>query len=202
METVKDNKIGKGIFAIMDKPKIVTEIEQDVAKRLDIKQLKVTRYISRFENEQFLACLTPKLKKDKPGRVYGLTDKGIRYKKQLCKKEGVKFIYRAPIHMNWYNYGWCSTGAQKKAIIRAMTEKPQTQREIRTALGGFYRTRNYRKGKSAAILIARGNLNDILQKMLQRRIVELITIERKRKNPINRYKLTDKGLKIKEIILS
>jgi predicted transcriptional regulator len=197
---IKNNRILKAIIFTLDKPSIISVISRDVARRLDIKNsFKITKHINVLEKIRIIKCLTPEIHKNKPGRVYGLTSKGINIKKKLCRETGCPFIYNE-FKANWNNYGWSLTGTQKQAIIKAMTNQPKTQHEIRILLREFYRTRNNKKGKSAAILIARGNLNDILQKIIKRGIAEKFRFPRKRKMPTSKYCLTKKGLEIKELI--
>lgn len=199
MTILREHRFTKRILAIMDKPKTVTEIGQDTAKRLDIKQVKITDYIVRLENEGFLVSLTPQRRRNKPGRVYGLTEEGIRYKKQICKKEGVKLIYKGVSHVNWYDYGWCAIGSQKKAIMLALDIKPCRQKELLKKIREHYTNRNKNAG------VTRQNLNDILKQMAKKGIAiaeEIwITKIKKRERPVRKYRLSRKGLKIKEQML-
>lgn len=195
------DRFKKAIISVIDKPTIISEIERNVAKRLDLKyERKINNYVEDLGKAGTIQCLTPELKKSKPGRVYSLSKIGVRIKKKICKKEKLSFVYNEIDDVNWENYGWCLTGTQKKSLITALDQKPLRQFEIRRKIKEFYRNRVNNRG------ISRQNLNDILKQMTSRGITikeeTWITKIKKRTRPVRKYKLSEEGLKIKEQVLA
>jgi len=194
------NPTRKSIIAILNKPKLISEIAKDVSKRLDLKKVKISSYIKELENFNIIRCLTPKLGRGKPGNVFGLTRKGIKIASMIYSQINENFCYRKPKGMDWENYGWCLTGTQKKTVLASLEQKPFRQKEIVKKTREFYADRNKNKG------ITRQNLHDILQKMLEKYIVEKeekwIVKIKKREKPETRYRLSEKGLRIRTQFLS
>jgi len=190
-----ENPKKKSIVAVLNKPKLISEIASDVAKRLDLKQKPaISGYIKELENCNILKCLTPKLGRGKPGNVFGLTRKGIEIASKIYSQINEKFCYKKPKGIDWQNYGWCLTGTQKKAVLVSLEQKPLRQHEIRRKIKELYKDRNSNKG------ISRQNLNDILKQMIEKGFAKkeetwIIKIKRRMK-PIRRYHLNKEGLRI------
>ena len=189
------NPTRKSIIAILNKPKLISEIARDVAKRLDLKKTKISSYIKELKNFNIIRRLTPKLKIGKPGNVFGLTRKGMKIASMIYGQINEKFCYKKPKGINWQNYGWCLTGTQKRAVIISLDKESLRQKEIVKKTKEFYKNRNKNKG------ITRQNLHDILQKMLEKDIVEKgekwIVKIKKREKPEIRYRLSEEGLRIR-----
>ncbi len=125
-----------------------------------------------------------------------MTDKGRKIKKKICLEDGIPFSYNEPENIDWHAYGWCLTGTQKKVVLLAMDNTPSRQVEIKNKVREKYRNLNDNPG------ITFQNLNDILQLMLKRKIasMEEKTIKKHKKKQ-KYYKLTTKGLRIRELLL-
>jgi len=125
---IYESRIRKAIVLTLNKPTILSEIAGSIVKILELqKSLKITRHIKILTDSGILKVLTPKLKNNKPGKVYGLTDKGKRIKKKICLQDGIPFIYNEPENIDWHAYGWCLTGTQKKSIILALGRTPYSR---------------------------------------------------------------------------
>ena len=202
LKLILKNQKTKYILLCLDKPKTISEITRCVSEKLNLtKNKKLSFQIKKLQKLNLVKILSFPNEKTHQGKILGLTKKGIEIATKIAKEEGENFEYKKLRNINWEDYAWCLAGTQKKAILKALKHIPQRQKEIREELAKFYRTRNFLKGKSVAIQITRGNLNDILQKMVKRGIVEIVTEPRKRKTPLKKYKLTEKGEKIKAQIL-
>ena len=196
------NPIRKSIIAVLNKPKLISEIAIDVAKRLDLKKKPaISSYIKDMENLNIIKCLTPKLSRTKPGNVFGLTRKGIEIASEIYAQINEKFSYRKSKGINWQDYGWCLTGTQKKAVLVSLEQNPLRQLEIREIIShqSYANRNNKRKGMTWQ------NLTDILKQMLEKDLVIkeetwIIKIKRRMK-PIRRYGLSEKGLRIKKQVL-
>ncbi|MEM4368439.1 MAG: hypothetical protein QXO21_05475 [Candidatus Anstonellales archaeon] len=195
-DKVYNNKTKRTILITLAKPKTISQIAEDITKQLNLEKIpKITNHIKEMEKLSILKILTPKLKKTKQGRVYGLTDKGKKIKKFLCIKEKIPFIYCEPEKFDWYTYGWCLTGSQKKAVICALNEQPLRQKDLKNKIKEKYKNRNNSVGMSFQ------NINDLLQLMLKRNILAVEEEKiRRSKNKRKKYKLTIKGLKIKKLM--
>lgn len=194
---VCENPTRKSIMAVLNKPKLISEIANDVAKRLDLKRKPaIGNYIKELENFNILKCLTPKLDRDKPGNVFGLTRKGMGIVSEIYSQINAKFCYKKSKGIDWQNYGWCLTGTQKRVALISLDKKPIRQKEIVKKTKEFYTDRNKNEG------ITRQNLYDILQKMLEKDIVKKeekwIVKIKKREKPETKYRLSEEGLKIKK----
>jgi len=196
-----ENPTRQSIIAILSKPKLISEIANDVSKRLDLKKRQaISSYIRELKNLGIIKCLTPGLSRSKPGNIFGLTNKGIKIASKIYSQIKRNFSYTEPRSINWLDYGWCLTGTQKKILILSLDNKPARQLEILEKIKQSYTNRNNEKGMS------RENLNDILQQMVKRRIAvkeEIWVIKiKKRVRPIRRYRLSEGGLKIKQQVLA
>jgi len=126
-----ESRLKQAVIVVLDRPAVVSEIIGKITETFHLsKPQKITSHIHDMEKSGILRVLTPKLKKTQQGKVYGLTAKGVRYKKQLAKKAGKKFSYNELSGVNWHNYGWCLIGRQKKAVLLALDRKPLRQVEI------------------------------------------------------------------------
>jgi len=191
------NPTRKSIIAVLNKPKLISEIASDVTKKFDLKQkLAISSYIKLLENFNILKRLTPKLKRGKPGNVYGLTRKGIEIASEIYNQINEKFYYKKLRKINWQHYGWCLTGTQKKTVLASLEQKPLRQKEILEIISRSYATRDNKKGMSWQ------NLTDILAQMIKSGLVikeeTWITKIKKRMKPIRRYGLSYESLRIKE----
>jgi DNA-binding PadR family transcriptional regulator len=197
-----ESRLRPAIITVLDRPAVISEIIGNITKTLNLdKPPKITSHIHELEKTGILKILTPKLKKTQPGKVYGLTTKGVRYKKQISKKNGGKFMYKEVPGVNWYDYGWCAIGRQKKAVMLALDAIPLRQVELFKIIKEKYTNRNKTAG------ITRQNLNDLLKLMLERGIA--VSVEdfkkgkiKRNKKPVIKYRLSGKGLKIKEQLLA
>ena len=66
----------KKIIKIMSKPRIPTEIKEETNLSLN----NVSDVLSEFKKKRIVQCLNPK---EKTGRLYKLTPKGMRIKEML-----------------------------------------------------------------------------------------------------------------------
>jgi DNA-binding PadR family transcriptional regulator len=192
---IYSNRLRKAITSVFDKPLTISEIIRLTTKIFDLnKRPKISNYVKELENENIIKCLTPALKPGKPGRVYGLTEKGLKLRKKICKKDNLPFHYKND-DTNWENYGWCLSGTQKKAVLISLTTQPQRQRDLKEKIREFYKNRNRNTG------ITTQNLNDLLQLMAKKKIVKREDVFlKKRKKPIRKYQLSPKGVKIKNMV--
>lgn len=193
---IYNNRIRKKILVMLEKPTIISEIAENIRKIFELKEApKISAYIEQLEKTGILRCLTPQLKRGKPGRIYDLSEKGIKIKKKICKKDNIPFIYKKYEDIDWKNYGWCLTGKQKTALVRVLDANAVRKPELVKRTKEFYKNKRNIKG------ITIQNIHDILQQMVKRGIVK-IEIEQKKKKQFRKYKLSKKGLKIKEMIIS
>ena len=68
----------KKIIKVLDKPKIPTQVKKETRLSLN----NVSDVLRLFEKKKIARCLNPK---DKTGRLYKLTSKGMRIKEELEK---------------------------------------------------------------------------------------------------------------------
>lgn len=68
----------KKVIGVMDKPKIPTEIKEDSKLSLN----NVSDVLRDFRKKKIAKCVNPK---EKTGRIYKLTSKGMRIKEMLEK---------------------------------------------------------------------------------------------------------------------
>ena len=66
----------KRIIKVMNKPKIPTEIKEETKLSLN----NVSDVLSKFRKKKIVQCLNPK---EKTGRLYQLTPKGMRIRDML-----------------------------------------------------------------------------------------------------------------------
>ena len=66
----------KKIIKVMNKPKIPTQVKEDTQLGLN----NVSDVLRAFEKKKIAKCLNPK---EKTGRLYQLTQKGMRIKEEL-----------------------------------------------------------------------------------------------------------------------
>ncbi len=185
------------------KPKLASEIVCDIAERLTLSvPPKPTPILKELEKREITKRLTPSLPRGRPGTVYGLTAKGRALRAHLCEEHGLSSVYRQLI-INWHCYGWVACGRQKKAIICAMSDEALTPKEILQEIKKRYRPRTQGAG-AEPMGISRQNLNDILQKAIQREIVirEEEHRKRRKRKPLAMYRLSKTGLKIKQLLTS
>ena len=194
LEWIYGERILKAIVVVSDRPMISSEIRKAVMKRLDIEQVKITEHIQKLGNFDILKCLTPKLKRVVIGRVYGLSESGIKLRKQLCKRDNMKFSYRQVPKVSWYKYGWVICGSQKLAVIRAIPCGGARLRDIVEKTNEFYVNRAGKEG------IKKENVEDILRRMLIRKVVRKgyeIRQRGRKKRIVTVYRLTNMGKLIK-----
>ncbi|MGB3479901.1 MAG: hypothetical protein WBB67_12165 [bacterium] len=162
---------------VMSKPKTFTELREQIG-------LKTTSNISSTLNElinlNLIYCITPRVK---VGKLYGLTNKGIRYRKTILGKKGLIYQYTHPSDVNWKLYSWVICGRQRKAILKGLS----------TAMPLKYikeRAQQYNPK------ISRMNCHDILELFVKKGIARKIQY----KNRVN-FVLTKKGKKIRNQLL-
>jgi predicted transcriptional regulator len=138
----------------MSKPKIPAEIREQVGLN---RGNNISSTLKILTNFGLLKCLTPKAR---VGKLYGLTEKGIRQRKWLLKEKGIPHRYVKP-RLNWNLYGWVVCGKQKRAILKAM-KMPMPLKYIKE------------KAQEYNPRISRMNCNDILQLFVKKGIVRKI----------------------------
>ncbi len=196
LESIEKNSIIKAIVFTFDMPRISSHIQERVRKQLGFeKKPVISRHLVFLEKRKIIKTLTLKLRPGSVGRVYGLSNIGIEVRKLLCAKYNIPFEYYCPGNVDWQDYGWAVSGSEKRALFRAMSTEAKRNVEIHELTKQFYTTRKEKvKGMS------RQHVNDLLQEGIKRKIFSVEKEERRRKKTIVRYKLSNKGMKIKEVM--
>jgi predicted transcriptional regulator len=159
----------KAVLEVMSKPKIPSEIREQIGLQ---RKNSISPILKRLMASNLIYYLTPKARL---GKLYGLTKKGIRFRKKLnCG------AYCQPADINWKLYGWVVCGKQRKAILRAMGP-PMPLRYIRA------------KAQRYDPRISRTNANDILRELVRKRL----TLKKKEQIGVF-FELTKKGQRIRE----
>ena len=139
--------------------------------------------LAKLKIKGLLTCLNPGAIKS---RLYGLTEFGIRCRKQLHQVLGLPHKEYNKPDINWHLYGWVNFN-HRSAIIKILTT-PMQPAEIKKVL----------RIRRPNIKISANNVRDIIKLFLARDIVRPVKI-RKRAHP--RYELTDLGTKLRQLLL-
>ena len=158
-------------------------------------------HIQKFVNLKIIKCLTPKLKAKEPGKVYGLTGKGLKIKKIICDKENKDCVYRRLNGIDWHKYGKVILGPQRVALLKALdNERPQRIYELvdRIKEKLNYKThtqkiRNQPQDKAWGMI--RQNVNNTLRWLIEQGLVvdEKFPGRKRKHKPITKYRLTREG---------
>ena len=196
------DRLAAALIIAPDRPGTLLELRIKVATSCGRERLaKLTSQIQELVRAGIMKCLTPELRCGAPGRVYGLSpEKGRRIRKLLCGDRGTAATYSEP-QVDWQDYGWAACGRQKKAIMGVMSDEPLRPKDLLKKLKAQYRPRTQSQlGEPRGI--SRQNLNDILQQAVRRGIViKEEEHRRKRVRQITRYRLSESGRKIKQLLI-
>jgi hypothetical protein len=144
------SKREKAVINTLNKPKTPSEIQRGIGLK---RKNNLSSTIKELLRSKLILCLTPK---NKCGRLYGLTNRGLR----LRKKGGIH-DYAIPKNFNWQLYGWVACGKQRLALLKAM-DRPLPLKHIKE------RAQEYDPR------ISRTNANDVLQEFIRRGLVKKI----------------------------
>lgn len=145
------SKRKKAVLEVMSKPKIPAEIREQTGLK---RNNNISSTLKELLDLDMICCLNPRTR---VGKLYGLTIRGKKQRKQLLNEKGTTYSYIQPSDMNWDLYGWVICGKQKKAILKAM-KMAMSLKYIRE------RAQNHNQR------ISRMNANDILQLFVRKQI--------------------------------
>jgi len=164
------------------------------------KPPRATEGLDMLRKEGLVKCLTPELPGGQPGRVYGLTRKGRQLQRQLAKDDGLSVRYYQP-RLDWRSYGWVACGGQRRPVIRALSKELMRPKQILQHTKHHYQP-GTQSSLGQSLGISRQNLNDILQQVVARGIVvKEKETSNKRGRDLMKYRLTNTGEKIKQLLV-
>ena len=102
------------VLEVMNKPKTFTELRNHIGYN---KGGNISSMLKELQDLNLIFCMTPK---SKNGRLYGLTDKGIRFRRELLRDQKHPAKYTFPANVNWKLYGWIICGRQRLAILKGL----------------------------------------------------------------------------------
>lgn len=164
----------RAVLEVMSKPRTPFEIKTEIGLK---RGNNISSTLKELIDLDLIYCLTPRAK---VGKLYGLTDKGKKYRKKLLGDKGLTFSYIQPPDVNWNLYGWVVCGKQRRAIIKGMSIASMPLKYIKERA----QEHNQR--------ISTMNANDILQLFVKKRIAIKM---RKGRRVI--FKLTQTGERIR-----
>lgn len=206
---VSSHPVQKAIVFAINAPKLLSHIYIYGSKATKLNQGLFRHHIRQLTNRGIIKYLTPKLKFKEAGKVYDLTEKGLKVKKIICAKENKICLYKRLKNIDWYKYGKIVLGSQKIALLKVLDNKEPQRisklvRIIRDRL--HYKTqpqraRNYPNDKAWGMV--RQNVNNTLQWLVRRGLVvaEKFPRKKKRQIPITKYRLSEEGETIKRQML-
>ena len=169
----------KKIFIAINQPLTAKQL----SKRVGIPVDTCSYLIAKFTFKGLLTCLNPGAIKS---RLYGLTEFGIRCRKELHQILRLPHKEYNKPDINWHLYGWVNFN-HRSAIIKILTT-PMQPAEIKKVL----------RIRHPNIKISANNVRDIIKLFLARDIVRPVKI-RKKAHP--RYELTDLGTKLRQLLI-
>lgn len=175
------------VLEVLKKPMTVTEIKHAVIARLGLsKETSISATLHQLENTGYIKCLTPLAKE---GKVYALTSRGKEARQSLVHNHFE--IVNPKKDIDWDLHGYVACGRQRKAVLKAMSKEPMRASQILRIAQNFNET------------VSRPNLYDILRCFTEKGIVKVTSLpSKKKKKRWVWFSLTEKGLAIKEILLS
>jgi predicted transcriptional regulator len=144
------SKRKKAILEVMSKPGTPTEIMEKINLS---RNNSLTPTLKQLCILKIMRCINPS---SRTGRIYGLTYKGLKMRRQLFAN--AKFTPYIEPKLNWSLYSWIVSGKQKKAILKGM-KQPLPLKYIRE------NAQNYDPR------ISRMNAHDIIQLFVKKGIV-------------------------------
>ena len=156
---------------MISKPSTPTEIREKMNLNRNNNLSTTLKQLCKLK---LIRCINPG---SRTGRIYGLTHKGLKIRKQLFAN--TKFTPYIEPKLNWSLYGWIVSGRQKKAILKGMKQHSPL-RYIRENAQNFDSK------------ISRMNASDILQSFVKKGIAKKV----KQGNRIF-YSLTKTGEKLR-----
>ena len=169
----------KKIFIAINQPLTAKQL----SKRVGIPVDTCSYLIAKFTFKGLLTCLNPGAIKS---RLYGLTEFGIRCRKELHQILRLPHKEYNKPDINWHLYGWVNFN-HRSAILKILTS-PMQPAEIKKVL----------RIRRPNVKISANNVRDIIKLFLARNIVSPVKI-RKKAHP--RYELTDLGTKLRQLLL-
>jgi hypothetical protein len=160
---------------VMNKLKTFTEVRHRISEK---QNSNISSAIQELLSRNLLFCITPRAR---TGKLYGLTNKGKKYRKILFREKKPRYVQ--PSNINWKHYGWVVCGRQRRAILKGFsTEMPLKYIKERA--------------KQYNPRISRMNCHDILELFVKKGIAKKIFY----KNHVN-FALTKKGERIRNQLL-
>ena len=176
---IMENENRKNILIAINQPLTAKQLSKKVGIPVDT----CSYLIAKFTFKGLLTCLNPGAIKS---RLYGLTEFGIRCRKQLYQILRLPHKEYNKPDINWHLYGWVNFN-HRSAIIKILIT-PMQPAEIKRVL----------RIRRPNIKISANNVRDIIKLFLARNIVRAVEI-RKKAHP--RYELTDLGTKLRQLLL-
>ena len=102
------------VLEVMSKPSIPTEIRRKMNLNRNNNLSTTLKQLCKLK---LMRCINPR---SRTGRIYRLTHKGLKIRKQLFVN--AKFTPYVEPKLNWSIYGWIVSGRQKKAILKGMKQ--------------------------------------------------------------------------------
>ncbi len=174
---VKRGELRKRVLLALDRPRMPTEL----AEATGIRGGYVNAILRDFRKLGLVSCLNPS---EGTGRLYRLTPRGARLRTALCKGLSGFKPYKQPSDFDWKVYAVTVRGRQRRAFLRAMDTVWRTREEIRKQALKFDDR------------IWRPNAYDVLRFFLSVHLIEASIMNSK-----THYRLTPRGLRIKDISL-
>jgi len=165
----------KAVLEVMSKPKIPSELREQMSLK---SNYNIRSTIAQLIRLNLVYCLNQKAR---TGKLYGLTNNGIRLRNKLSNKAVVK--YKEP-NINWALYGWIVAGKQKRAILKGI-KQPFPLKYVKE------------NAQFSNPRISRMNCHDILQLFVKKGIAK-----RAKENGRIIYSPTNMGERIRDQLLS
>ncbi len=147
----------KAVLEVMSKPKIPSELRAQMSLK---SNYNIRSIIAQLIRLNLVYCLNQKAR---TGKLYGLTNGGIRLRNTLSNRTAVKY---KESNINWTLYGWIVAGKQKRAILKGI-KQPFPLKYVKE------------NAQFSNPRISRMNCHDILQLFVKKGIVNKVKLNRR-----------------------
>lgn len=156
---------------------------KQIGRRTGIPMDTCSYVVGKLVTRGLLTCLNPKARNS---RLYWLTDLGRQCYKLLYQDSGLTCEEYDLPRIDWALYG--SICFSHRSIVMRMLTKPMQPSEIKRAI----------RKRRAGMKISANNVRDVIKLLLEKGIVQKV-YARKKAHP--RYKLTDSGNQLREVLM-
>ena len=188
MKRLKRSRRRTAIIKVMTKPKITSEIHEQALNGV-VSLSNTTEILKRFLEEGLVICINPK---EKIGRLYGLTTKGIMTRKNIYP-DGQP--YQDVPNEILKDYAWVVRGKHRRAVIKVMNDRKAPSQIHRDVVRS---SENVPPCSINYVKLSLNSTSDTLRGFRKKGIAICINREKRVRRL---HELTKKGIAIREQIL-